>query len=295
MIAVSILWAGAGTGMARRSEQGEAPRLEEVANTTYRGIYDDPVRLDHGLYEGEPTVAGGTARPRVELVRDFLLTGDIDRDGNDEAVVLLSESSGGAGENLYIAVVGRREGEPVNLGTALIGDRVQVRAFRITNQRIELDVLQAGPKDAACCPSQKATRIWALKGSGLDEVSSRVTGTFSLTDLGGMEWVLTHFDRDQRAPPEPEITLVFEAGRVTGTGGCNRYFAQIESGTMPGEITMGPVGSTRRACADEVLELERRYLKALGRALRYRFFAGRLVMTFQGSGGFGALIFTPRE
>ena len=41
-------------------------------------------------------------------------------------MALLSESSGGSATNGYLAVVGRGEGGLVNLGTALVGDRVQI-------------------------------------------------------------------------------------------------------------------------------------------------------------------------
>jgi len=71
--------------------------------------------------------------------------------------------------------VGRRNGSLLNLGTSLIGDRVQVRSMRLAEGRIELDVVQQGPEDAACCPTQKATRTWELRPDGLAEVSSELT------------------------------------------------------------------------------------------------------------------------
>ncbi len=271
--------------------QAGAPSEDELGNATYQGIYDTPVTLEDGAWEGEPFVPGGASRPRLDLARDFRLAGDLDGDGSEEAVVLLSESSGGSGIHGYLAVVGRRGGDLVNLGTAPIGDRVQIRAARISDRRIELDVVQAGPGDAACCPSQKAARVWALGAEGLKEVASKITGTLSVADLGGVEWVLTHFGWKDPAPPEPAITLVFEGERVSGSSGCNRYFAGVKAGKEPGELEIGAVGATRMACPEDQMALEGRYLEALGRVFRFGFATRRLVLTWSEDGATGSMLF----
>jgi len=162
---------------------------DELANMAYSGIYDIAVTLKDGRWEGEPFVEGGASRPAVGMVDNFLLTGDLDNNGLDEAVVLLWESSGGSGVMNYVAAVGRRDGDTVNLGTALIGDRVQLRNGRIAGGTIELDIIQQGPNDAACCPSQLASRFWTLDANGLNEGEAQIAGTLSLDDIAGQEWV----------------------------------------------------------------------------------------------------------
>ena len=152
----------------------DAPSSTELANATYEGIYDQPVTLTDGGWEGEPFEPGAATFPRVGLVKHFWMGGDLGGDGTEEAVVLLWESTGGTGTYNYVAVMGRRDSEIINLGTALMGDRVQLKEARIADGKIELDVVQAGPEDAMCCPSQKATRVWALGSDGLDEVASEM-------------------------------------------------------------------------------------------------------------------------
>ncbi len=268
--------------------------IEQAANATYLGIYEEPVTLNDGRWEGEPYAPGGASRPSVWLVDRLWLTGDLDDDGEEEAAVLLAENSGGSGSYSYIAALGRRDGELVNLGTALIGDRVQMRAMRLSAGRVELDVVQQGPQDAACCPTQKATRAWALQSDGLAEVSSQVTGTLSIADLEGTEWVLTHLARYEAAPAEPEITLVVEGDQVSGTSGCNRYFGTIEEPST-GELSLGPLAGTRMACAEEAMELETQYLQALGGAESYGFLAGRLALSYRVQDGIQTLLFDPRQ
>ena len=50
---------------------------------------------------------------------------------------------------------------------------------------IELDIIQQGLNDAACCPSQLASRFWTLGANGLNEGEAQITGTLSLDDIGG--------------------------------------------------------------------------------------------------------------
>ena len=83
--------------------------------------------------------------PSAGLVEHFVLTGDLNGDGRDEAVVLLWENSGGSGTRTYLAAMGRGDGAIVNLGTVLIGDRVQVKTGFIVDGLITLDLIQAGP------------------------------------------------------------------------------------------------------------------------------------------------------
>lgn len=120
-----------------------APSWQAAADASYSGIDASEVALSGGRWQGEPFEAGGV-RPSVELVPDFHLTGDLDGDGAEEAIVLLSAQSGGSGSELYLAALTRRSDGVVNLGTARVGDRVQVRAARVEGGRVELDVVQAG-------------------------------------------------------------------------------------------------------------------------------------------------------
>jgi heat shock protein HslJ len=218
------------------------------------------------------------------------LVADLSDEPGQEAVVLLSETSGGSGSRLYVAVVGLRDGEPVNLGTAPVGDRPQVRGLDVNGRMIQLMLVEQGPGDAACCPGQLATRYWMLQGNQLTEVASQATGRLSLSILGGGEWTLAAFDRDRPASGTAPITLAFEDGKITGSAGCNGYFASVDE-SAPGRITVGPVGSTRKACSGEQMGAERLFLDRLGKTAGYGFRMGKLVLTWNGDGESGSMIF----
>lgn len=263
-----------------------------LANATYTGIYEDPVRLQNGRWEGEPYVEDGASRPSVGLIEEFRLFGDLTGDESEEVVVTLWESTGGSGTRSYVAVMSYCPDGIENLGTALIGDRVQLRSGRVTNGRIELEVIQQGPGDAACCPSQKATRTWVLGVDALEEREARVTGTVALSDLEGPKWVLIRLGSETLAPSLPEISLTLDGDRFVGQSACNRYFVEPQEGDLPGELRIGPIGATQMACPEEVMNLEDRYLDALSKVTQFGFRNGRLVLTWKKDGAHDTLIFT---
>ena len=273
--------------------QSAVPTATELANATYQGIGDHPVQLQNKLWQGEPFVAGGASRPRVGLVDDFQLTSDVNKDGADEAVVVLWQSSGGSGTYLYLAVMGRAESAIINLATAPIGDRVQIRSGRIDHGKIELDLVQQGPGDAACCPSRIVTRSWAIGARGLSESPMRVTGTLTPADIGSREWFLSRFSRDEKAPESPEVTLTYRQGQFVGHSGCNKYFGQVKAGQMPGDLVVGPVAGTRMACPAAVMEVEQRFLTALGNAFKFSYLAGKLALTWREGDVFNTMLFNP--
>jgi len=271
-----------------------APTSTELWHATYSGIMDAPVTLTDGRWEGEPFVEDGASRPSVGLIDHFVLTGDVNGDGFDEVAALLWESSGGSGTRLYLAVMGRRDGDLENFGTTLIGDRVQIRSGRLEDRKITLDVVRVGPEDAACCPTEKARVAWALSEDGLSQIADETIGTLSLADLGGHEWVLTELGREQPPPEDIEISLLFQDDRVSGRSGCNSYFAGVTA-QKPGEFAFNGMGATRMACPEARMDLERRYLSAMAGATGYTFLAGRLALSCDTDEGSIVLVFTPKE
>ena len=267
---------------------------EELSNATYSGVEEDPVTLTDGRWEGEPFAEGGASRPSVGLVEDFRLLGDLDGDGKDESVVILWESSGGSGTYSYVAVVGKKDGAVKNLATAEIGDRVQVRSGSIEDGHTVLDVVQQGEGEAACCPTQLASRSWSLAGGELNEGEAQLTGTLSIETLNGSNWVLTNMKQDEPLPEGSEVTLLFADGQVSGKSACNRYSASVEQGGSPSELKIGPAMGTRMACPDGLMELESQYLEALSQVTGFSFLAGKLVLNWGEDGGWSAMFFAPR-
>lgn len=90
--------------------------------------------------------------------------------------------------------------------------------------------------------------------------------TYGLPDLTqslmAETWVLDASASSVQPVTDAPVTLRFEGDAVSGSAQCNSYFGSYEVGE--GSITIGAVGGTLRACAEqELMDAEASYLKAL--------------------------------
>ena len=269
-----------------------APSWQEGANTTYFGVLDEDIFMTDGSWVGEPYVEGGASAPRAGLAAGFLLTGDLDGDASEEAVVLVWSNTGGSGTFDYLAILDRdANGAVINRATAPLGDRVKVRSATIEDGRIVVDVVQAGPEDAACCPGQKMRRTFALEGETMKETSAEDEGRLSLADLAG-EWKLVRFGNDEAMPEGVEITLQFQDTTIAGKAACNRYTGSVAPGDSPGSLSLaGPMAMTRMMCPHPLMDWEQRYAAALEGLAQFTFVAGRLVLSWRTDDETGTLVF----
>ena len=259
------------------------PSLDELANATYQGIADTPITLSNGRWEGEPYQPGAASRPAVGLLKSLILHGDLNGDDRPESVAVLWANSGGSGSQLYLAIVARQGDKIVNLETANIGDRVQIRDGKIEGRGIVLDVIQTGPEDAACCPGQKARRSWMLLTKNdtttLKEMPVRLVGRLSLADLENIDWQLQEPAGNKTDPKRKPITLRIEGQNISGYDGCNRYQAQAIPGDQPGDLKTGNILSTRMACPETDMARESHYLQQLSGVSRFSFRGAELLLS----------------
>jgi heat shock protein HslJ len=283
-------------GCTPRSERPAAtPAVgqADLSDATFRGIEEagGAVTLSGGRWDGPPFEAGAATAPSVTLLEGLEPRGDLDHDGREEAVALLSGSAGGTGSMLYAAVMEERDGHWVNVATAPVGDRVDVRDAVVEEGKLRLDVVQAGEQDAMCCPGELATRRWLLEGDSLVEEAAEVTGRLTPASIGGREWVLRRWSEDEEADPEPRVTLQAVEGRWAGSAGCNRYTVGVQPGELPGMVKLGAAVTTRRACPEPASSTEDRFLRLLARVRQFEFVAGRLTLTSESEGELVTLTF----
>ena len=278
----------------------EAPAalyLDKLKNAVYNGIYDEPVKLSDGLYEGEPFVAGGAARPTVNLVDRLVAAGDLNADDVEDAAVLLGENSGGSGFFTYLAAMVNEAGSPINAATTLLGDRVQIKSMVIDNGQILVEIVTQGPDDPLCCPTLKLRVSYQLQGDRLVELAVQEQGTISLEDLDGTSWLLVDLNFDQQPVlPGTEITLSFSQNQVSGIAGCNSYNADVSSqGDFAQSLKISSPISTKKACSDEIMRQETEYLTRLEGVTQWSYVAGHLALSYNVDNSFGTLVFKPQE
>jgi heat shock protein HslJ len=278
------------TALAWHGQAQSAPiSAEEIGRVTYRIEGEtERLRMRGGRWEGAPAAPGSATVARAQVHTDLIARGDLDGDGAEEAVVLLEHEPGGSGSFLYVAVVTRREGRAVMAASRLVGDRVQVRSLAVRGREIVLEVLRAGPGDAACCPGELATLAWRVERRRLVPSATTAAATrLTPAALEGPRWTLTHWAPGEAANPPRPIEIQVEGGRISGHAGCNRFFSNLSAeGDTPGAIRLSAPGATRMACEPEVMQAENRFLEALGASNRFGFRTGRLVLgSSQGPGG----------
>lgn len=271
--------------------------VEALRNATYSGIYDEPITLTDGLYEGELFVEGDPARPTVETIDGAELFGDLNGDGVDDAVVFLLERGGGTGAFTYVAAQLNEDGKPVDAGAVRIEDRIGVRSAAIEDGQVVLDIITQGPGDVACCGTHKAHKTYALQDGRLVETTPAggELVKISAADLDGATWTLLELDRDQPALANTEVTLTFGVGQVSGTGGCNSYSGSFSLGEdNPLVMSIGPLTATDKSCPEPAGSQESAYLAALGSVTRWGYDFGRLALYYAGGqDGESRLLFAP--
>jgi heat shock protein HslJ len=92
-------------------------------------------------------------------------------------------------------------------------------------------------------------------------------------DLSGTSWSVESVAGQPNAGPSIEFTQ----DRISGTGGCNRFFGGYSA--EDGRISFTGVGATRMACAPDIMAREDQFFSALNAAQSYRRDGDRLTLT----------------
>jgi heat shock protein HslJ len=277
------------------ANNGNRLTVNQLKNATYSGIYETPVTLANGSYEGEPFVEGGAARPTVEYIENSTVYGDLNGDGIDDAALLLVESSGGSGVFTFVGSQLNQDSQPVDSGAVMLGDRTQIISMVIENNQVVVEVVTQGPDDPMCCPTQITRKTLALQDGKLAEVGSEAIGTVSLDMLMGTGWTLKDFNFDQQPLlPDTGITAMFADGKIGGSAGCNNYNGPVSSdgGQL---LSFGPLVSTQMACPEEIMNQETQYVSALQNASQWSYVRGQLAISYMEDESFKTLLFTPAD
>lgn len=145
---------------------------EDVKNAPYElGMPNIPrtVELVNGMYKDEI----GQADSALVEVTDFLALGDIDGDGVNEAAAIVSETYGGSGVFIFLAIYFYENDAAVFRTSVFIDDRAVIDGIAIENNEVWLDVTvhgmdEQGVPEAMCCPTLRTTRHYRLINNQLD-------------------------------------------------------------------------------------------------------------------------------
>jgi heat shock protein HslJ len=234
--------------------------------------------------------APGSATETVVKLTDHVAYGELN--GQDAAAVVLVTDPGGSGTFYDLAIVMEEGGQPVNVAITLLGDRVQIQALTIAGNEIIVEMVNQGPEDPMCCPTQQVVQTYALEGNELLQTSNRVLGSTGDQERGvvgglvGVVWKWEAFlesNDDTLAVDDPErYTLEFMPDGVL------RVRADCNSGsgsyTVNGnQLTIEVQALTMAMCPPDSLSDE--YLKLLGDVVSYVTEGGNLALSLKMDAG----------
>jgi heat shock protein HslJ len=165
------------------------------------------------------------------------------------------------------------------------------------------DTLQSGSQAAVSSEatpqvgSQTATQEAAVPvpevaATAVTEAAAIVTPEGLPPALEGPLWMLVSYADEQGSTvdvlPESEVTAQFQDGNVTGTAGCNNYFAGYEVDGNQLSVTSG--GMTMMACEETIMVQEWAYMENLAASSSFTITGDEL----QIAGGDGEILLTYR-
>jgi len=125
-----------------------------------------PVPLRNGRCETE--AAPGSAAKAVTAVFGEPAVGDLDGDGDEDAVLLLVDAPGGSGTFYYVAASIVENGRYRGTEAVLLGDRISPQRIGIKNGVVEVDYADRRPEDPmATPPSVGKTKFLTLRDGRL--------------------------------------------------------------------------------------------------------------------------------
>jgi hypothetical protein len=91
----------------------------------------------------------------------------------------LISDAGGSGTFYDLAVVVDRDGEPVNVATTFLGDRLIINGLNLDGDEIVVDMITSGPNDPLCCPSQQVIKRYKLEPTLVEQTAGAdYSGTY---------------------------------------------------------------------------------------------------------------------
>ncbi len=207
--------------------------LAALGNVTYQSEFtaSGEAPLQDGVYTEE--AAPDSATMTTVMLTDDVAYGELSTGQKGAAVVLVTDP-GGSGTFYDLAVVVPQDGQLTNVATTPLGDRVQVNSVDIVDGSIVVDMVQSGPDDPLCCPTQHVINTYALEGDELVLVSSEdVTDAEESAgadqpaepQLTNTTWLFTQFagsdDSEINFAPSDLYTLLLnDDGTFTAMADC---------------------------------------------------------------------------
>jgi heat shock protein HslJ len=256
--------------------------LEGLKNATYLTEFtaSGTATLKDGVYT-EPTAPGSASQTTVTLLDDMAY--GLLPDGQTAAAVVLAINTGGSGTFFQLSLMVDANGQPINVASTFLGDRVILHQVSFEEGKIIVELTRQGPEDPMCCPTQRMLDVYAYQDGQLTLESSVELAQPSLT---GVVWQWQEFQSSDETVTKPEnpeaYTLQFlEDGKLTIQADCNQVMGAY---TVDGSsLTIEAQAMTKMACPPG--SLSDKYIEYLNNVVSFVFQDGDLYLALKMDAG----------
>ncbi|MDF1498439.1 MAG: hypothetical protein P1P85_03770 [Patescibacteria group bacterium] len=147
--------------------------VKSLKNAKYNSIFwkNETIKLKDGSYTRKYSDSASVGY--LGIFDNKILFGDLNGDGEKDAVIILDSSFGGTGHFYELVAVVNKNGEPLQIASENLGDRSIINSLEINNGKIIIDMITHGPMDGGCCPTLRKVFEYELKENELVIISEK--------------------------------------------------------------------------------------------------------------------------
>ncbi len=248
------------------------------------------IRLSHGV--SEAATAPGSASKTVTRYFGNEARADLDGDGREDVVFVLTQETGGSGTFYYVVAALGMEAGFVGSEGLLLGDRIAPQATEIgADNVVTVRYLDRAPRESFATPPShdKTLRllldIEALRfGELANDFEGEADPAIMTLGMKTWVWVSARYDdgRELRPNRADAFTLTFDGNaKLSATTDCNRVGGTYAA--ADGRLTFSGLFATRMYCEGAQ---EGAFTGLLEETTGYRFTSrGELVLDLDSGGG----------
>lgn len=244
----------AGAPTDESPEGGDQPTTPaDHKNISYR-IEGEDVRLVDGY--AETNVAPDSASRKITRYFGNEVMTDLNADGQEDVVFLLTQEGGGSGTFFYVVAALKNPDGYRGSEALLLGDRIAPQTTEVTNSGVVVNYADRKEGDSFTDAPTEAKSLYLRLDTNtmqFGEVAQNFEGEASPTlmalDMKEWKWVEAEFaDGRVLTPTKPDVfNLTFGAGGGVAIGtDCNSMSSSYEA--YSGALTFGPISSTKMYC-----------------------------------------------
>jgi heat shock protein HslJ len=273
MVLMGMLWALSCSVSQDKLHQQETS-AREYTNAAYV-IDGRRITLTNGVSTME--AAPGSAATIVTRYFGHEVRKDLDGDGREDIVFLLTQETGGSGTLFYVVAALQTPTGYVGSQGLLLGDRIAPQTTASgAGKMVVVQYADRAPGEAFSLPPSVGKRLWLLLdpttrqfGTVAQEVAGEAGPSRMTLGMKTWHWIkaIDHDGREVLPKQRATFTLTFtEAGTFAATTDCNSMSGNYTA--HESHLAFGPLAATKKYCEDSQ---EGAFATLLQQTQRYHF------------------------